>query len=312
MKNKNLNPFSIILLILIWVGCGEASKQTDTATRGEITVAVDESLRPIMEAQKAVFESIYPEAKLNMVFTNEYDAINMLATDSARIAIVTRELREEEKDNLNKLKIKPRYTDIAYDAIALIANNNNPHMLFTKDQLAKVLSGEYKTWKDLNPKLDDADIRVVFDSPKSGATRMLKDSLLNGSELSENCFAVNGNVAVMDYVKENKYALGLIGISWISDQDDTTSVQFTKDVKILEMVPLDPSTAEAPAMGPFQAYIALKQYPLWRRVMVVSRETRVGLGTGFASFIASDRGQRIMLKAGLVPALAPIRIVQVN
>jgi phosphate transport system substrate-binding protein len=312
MKNKNLNPFSIILLILIWVGCGEASKQTDTATRGEITVAVDESLRPIMEAQKAVFESIYPEAKLNMVFTNEYDAINMLATDSARIAIVTRELREEEKDNLNKLKIKPRYTDIAYDAIALIANNNNPHMLFTKDQLAKVLSGEYKTWKDLNPKLDDADIRVVFDSPKSGATRMLKDSLLNGSELSENCFAVNGNVAVMDYVKENKYALGLIGVSWISDQDDTTSVQFTKDVKILEMVPLDPSTAEAPAMGPFQAYIALKQYPLWRRVMVVSRETRVGLGTGFASFIASDRGQRIMLKAGLVPALAPIRIVQVN
>jgi phosphate transport system substrate-binding protein len=312
MKNKNLNPFSIILLILIWVGCGEASKQTDKATRGEITVAVDESLRPIMEAQKAVFESIYPEAKLNMVFTNEYDAINMLATDSARIAIVTRELREEEKDNLNKLKIKPRYTDIAYDAIALIANNDNPHMLFTKDQLAKVLSGEYKTWKDLNPKLDDADIRVVFDSPKSGATRMLKDSLLNGSELSENCFAVNGNVAVMDYVKENKYALGLIGVSWISDQDDTTSVQFTKDVKILEMVPLDPSTAEAPAMGPFQAYIALKQYPLWRRVMVVSRETRVGLGTGFASFIASDRGQRIMLKAGLVPALAPIRIVQVN
>jgi phosphate transport system substrate-binding protein len=312
MKNKNLNPLSIVLLILLWVGCGEASKQTDTATRGEITVAVDESLRPIMEAQKAVFESIYPDAKLNMVFTNEYDAISMLATDSARIAIVTRELREEEKDNLNKLKIKPRYTDIAYDAIALIANNENPHMLFTKDQLAKVLSGEYKTWKDLNPKLEDATIRVVFDSPKSGATRMLKDSLLNGGELSENCFAVNGNVAVMDYVKENKYALGLIGVAWISDHDDTTSVQFTKDVKVLEMIPLDPSTAEAASMGPFQAYIALKQYPLWRRVMVVSRETRVGLGTGFASFIASDRGQRIILKAGLVPALAPIRIVQVN
>lgn len=312
MINKNLNPLLLCTLIITWVSCGETKKYSDTATRGEITVAVDESLRPIMEAQKAVFENIYPEAKLNMVFTNEYDAIHLLAVDSARIAIVTRELREDEKDNLNKLKIKPRYTDIAYDAIALIVNNENPHMLLTKDQLTKVLNGEYKTWKDLNPSLQNESIRVVFDSPKSGATRMLKDSLLNGGELSENCFAVNGNAAVIDYVKENKNALGLIGVAWISDQDDTTSVQFTKDVKILEMVPNDPATAEAAAMGPFQAYIALKQYPLWRRVMVVSRETRVGLGTGFASFIASDRGQRIILKSGLVPALAPIRIVQVN
>jgi phosphate transport system substrate-binding protein len=313
MTKMKINTLLTYMLGLVLLNsCSNGSKPQDTATRGTITVAVDESLKPIIEAQKDVFESIYPEAKLNMIYTNEADALYLLANDSARIAIVTRELYPEEQAPLNQLRIRPRYTDIAYDAIAIIANNENPHMLFTKDQLAKVLSGEIKTWKQLNDKLQDEPINVVFDSPKSGAIRLLQDTLLNGEKVGTNCFALHGNPEVIQYVKENKNALGLIGVAWISDRDDTTSVKFTQEVKVLEMVPADPSTAEEAYMGPYQAFIALKQYPLWRKVMVVSREGRIGLGTGFASFIASDKGQRIVLKSGLVPALAPIRIVQVN
>jgi phosphate transport system substrate-binding protein len=141
---------------------------------------------------------------------------------------------------------------------------------------------------------------------------MLRDSLLNGGELSKNCFAVNSNPDVIDYVANNKNAIGLIGIAWISDRDDSTSNSFIHKIRVAELVPHDPEHAEAATMKPYQAYIALKQYPLWRKVQIVSREARVGLGTGFASFVASDRGQRIILKSGLVPALAPVRIVQLN
>jgi phosphate transport system substrate-binding protein len=35
----------------------------------------------------------------------------------------------------------------------------------------------------------------------------------------------------------------------------------------------------------------------------------MGLGNGFIAFAASDPGQRIVLKAGLLPAIAPVRIV---
>jgi phosphate transport system substrate-binding protein len=113
-------------------------------------------------------------------------------------------------------------------------------------------------------------------------------------------------------VSNNKYAIGIIGVAWISDSDDSLSVNFTQKVKVAELVPADPENAEAATMKPFQAYIALKQYPFWRQVQIVSREGRMGLGTGFASFVASDRGQRIILKSGLVPALAPVRLVQIN
>ena len=45
---------------------------------------------------------------------------------------------------------------------------------------------------------------------------------------------------------------------------------------------------------------------------IVSREARAGLGTGLASFLASERGQRIILKSGLVPATMPVRLVEIR
>jgi phosphate transport system substrate-binding protein len=83
-------------------------------------------------------------------------------------------------------------------------------------------------------------------------------------------------------------------------------------IRVVSLVPVNPQTDEAPTMKPFQAYVALKQYPLWRNVQITLREPRVGLGTGFASFVASDSGQRIVLKSGLVPATAPVRIVELK
>jgi phosphate transport system substrate-binding protein len=61
---------------------------------------------------------------------------------------------------------------------------------------------------------------------------------------------------------------------------------------------------------PYQAYIAQKIYPLWREVYIISKEAYTGLGTGLTAFIASERGQRIVLKFGLVPATMPVRLVE--
>ena len=63
---------------------------------------------------------------------------------------------------------------------------------------------------------------------------------------------------------------------------------------------------------PFQAYIALGQYPLVRNMYVLLTDPRSGLASGFATFMASDRGQRIILRSGIVPATQNVRIVNVR
>jgi phosphate transport system substrate-binding protein len=304
----------LLAAVVFAIGCSNNPKngKQDTATSGTINVAADESLRPIVEAEVDVFESIYPNAHLNVIYTNEYDAMHLLATDSVRIAITTRDLLPDEKALFEQAKITPRYAPFCTDAIGFIMNNNRTDTILSLSQVKGILDGSIGTWKDLNAQNTASPLQLVFDSPKSGAIRMLKDSVLKGSELAKHCFAVENNQAVIDYVAQHPEAIGVIGASWISDPDDSTRNGFLQRIKVCNLIPLNPETAEASNMKPYQAYIALKQYPLWREVRVVMREARVGLGTGFASFIASDKGQRIVLKSGLVPATAPVRIIQLN
>jgi phosphate transport system substrate-binding protein len=61
-----------------------------------------------------------------------------------------------------------------------------------------------------------------------------------------------------------------------------------------------------------QGNIELKQYPYWRQIKVASREMRTGLGTGFAGFMESEPGQKIILKGGLVPFRSSIRTINLD
>ena len=53
-------------------------------------VRSDESFSPIIDEEVQVFESIYRDAKLTPIYTNEYDAIKMLMNDSLQLVIASR------------------------------------------------------------------------------------------------------------------------------------------------------------------------------------------------------------------------------
>ncbi|MFN4083617.1 MAG: PstS family phosphate ABC transporter substrate-binding protein [Bacteroidia bacterium] len=305
--------YLVLILILAGFACNNTTNQElDTPTSGEITVACDESLYPVIDAEHQVFESHYPKAKLNLIYTSEPEAIKLMLADSARIAIVTRDLYPEELEVLKSQKIsKVRTVPIAYDAIAFILNKENNDTSFTLEQLTSILAGETNNWNKINPKSNLGDINVVFDNPASGAIRMLKDSLLNGKDLGKNCYAVKSNPEVIEYVKNNKNAIGIIGTSWISDTEDTEVKMFLNSIHVAEIKPINVRISSL-TNKPLQGNVALKQYPLWRTVNFINREARMGLATGFKSFVAGDTGQRVILKAGLVPYYAPIRVVELK
>lgn len=75
--------------------------------------------------------------------------------------------------------------------------------------------------------------------------------------------------------------------------------------------PLSGSSTEN-SYKPFQAYIALGNYPMRRRIYLILSEPRNGLASGFTSFVTSDWGQRIILKSGILPATQPVRLVNVR
>jgi phosphate transport system substrate-binding protein len=127
----------------------------------------------------------------------------------------------------------------------------------------------------------------------------------------KNVFAVNSNSEVIDYVAAHKKSLGVIGVNWVSNKNDSMVNDFLEKVKVVSLAPSGSGT-NPEYYKPYQAYVALKNYPLIRNVYSISREVRIGLGTGFASFIASDKGQMIVRRAGMLPATIPVRIVNTN
>jgi phosphate transport system substrate-binding protein len=315
MRNLNIACASILMALLFSCSQNTGTKaELDTTTSGKITISVDESLKPIVESEELVFEGIYAKADITFKYLGEQDAINYMLNDSARMAIVTRQLTTKEESVLEQGKYKSRTIKMATDALAIIVNNSNNDTLFNPQQIKDIVSGKTKTWKELNAKNALGEMRVVFDNPSSGARRYLKDSLLKGGELGKNCFALNSSKEVIEYVENNKNAIGILGVSWISDTNSSEANAFLKKIKVADVLP-DPKPDyfdKLVTFKPIQANMALKIYPFLRNIYMVSREAHTGLGTGFASFVAGDQGQRIIQKSGLIPAKSPIRIIQLN
>jgi phosphate transport system substrate-binding protein len=304
MKNVSI----LLFLLMLSGACTDRNKKgeiLDTPTSGSIKIAVDESLRPVVDAEVSTFNGIYHRANIESVYFSEADAVDALIKDSVRLAVVTRKFTEEEKKYFKEIKITPTELVIATSGIALIVNKNNKDSLISIDQIKAMLEGKITTWNQIGGS-SKAGIEIVFDNANSGLIRQLKDSVAKIDKLPANCFAASNNEAVIDAVSKNVNSLGLIGVEWISDKDDSTSNVFLNKIKVVGV------SKDSTHFKPYQAYLAMKSYPLLRHITILSREARKGLGSGFMAFCASEQGQRIILKAGLVPKTMPLRIVQIN
>jgi phosphate transport system substrate-binding protein len=295
-----------VMLAVMLLSCSRTEKPLDTPTAGSIKISADESLRPIVETELTTFEGIYTQAHIDCSYASESDAIDLLMKDSVRLAIATRHLTAEEKKYFDDINVPVRQIDVATSGIAVILNKNNRDTTLTVDEIRQILQGKISTWDQLGGKSKNG-IEIVFDHPNSGMVRHLKDSIAQVQTLPANCYAANNNEAVVDFVSKNENALGFIGLEWISDEDDSVTNNFLGRIQVAAVA----VSKDSAYYQPYQAYLALKQYPLPKKITVIIREARSGLGNGFLAFFASEPGQRIVLKAGLLPATMPIRIVQV-
>lgn len=314
MKMKRQFWLIGIVLLAAFSACRSKSKDglTDTATSGVILIAADESFQPIVQEEIDVFEGLYPLAGIVPRYTTEVEAINLLLADSVRLAITTRRLTDEEMNSFHSRKFYPQEIKLATDGLALIVNRQNPDTLLSVRDFRRILTGETKNWKEVYPDSKLKDIQVVFDNKNSSTVRFAMDSICSGKPLSSgNVSALNTNQQVINFVAENPQAIGVIGVNWLGNRSDTTNLSFRDEIRVMSVTAEDVATP-ANSYKPYQAYLYYGNYPLARPIYVLLNDPRNGLPWGFNAFMTSDKGQRIILKSGLVPATQPVRIVHVK
>lgn len=304
---KNILIFTIAVSSIAFIySCDSSTNplayQKDTHSRGNIDIYVEESYKPLFETSIYTFEGQYPKAHVKAHYGSEYDVIENFLKNKTKTIFMTRDFTKKEKEKLRKSLVEVRSEIIANDALALIVHPDNTDTNMTVNQLKRILLGKETKWKG-----SKIDINVVFDQQNSANFIYLR-KLIDNQPLQKNIFAVKSNEEVIDYVKTHPNAIGIIGVNWISDSDDSEVTEFRNGITVVGLS----ANNSGDFYQPLQAYIHTKEYPLIRQLWSINKASKSGLNTGFVNFIAGEKGQLIIHKSGLVSATAPIRMIRLN
>ena len=262
---------------------------------GTTQISADESFAPILDEELYVFKASFPEANPVITYKPEADVVNELLNDKVRAVILARNLDTAELGVLKRRTLTADVNKFAIDAVALIVNEASADTTITVKEIKSMLLGQSKT-----------DRNIVFDNPNSSLVRYLKD-LTGSKELKQkNIYALNSSKEVIKYVSTHPNSVGITGFAWLNDPDKDYKDAVGK-VKIVGVKDENSKIAPNEYFKPSQNTLVQHLYPLSRSLYIIDCTARKGLAAGFASFLASERGQRIILKSGLLPDSIPSR-----
>ena len=296
---NNSKFYILFFASLLFVMCNQKEQKItskETILKGSATIFVDETLAPIIEDQVAVFESKY-DAKIKLVSKSESETVNSLFKEKSAIAILTRNLTPQENIIFEQKKITPIITKFAMDAIAFISNKSNNDTLIDLKDVVAFMQG----------KPSPAIKGLVFDNPNSSTLHYINSLAGIQSIPEKGVYSFKTNEEVIKFVAQNNGMVGVLGVNWLF-QPMPEMQKYVDKVNVLSVKGL----SEPNYYAPTQNNIAEGKYSLARDLYVVNGQGYSGLGMGFASFVAGDIGQRIILKSGLVPIKIPGRRINVR
>lgn len=297
-SNMKKIPAIFVLFILVFFSCKKSENSTDDESyvKGKAEIYVDESLLPIVEDQELVFESKYPKANIKLIPEADSDIVNLILQRKIDIAVLSHELTKSQEDKLKAIDVIGKNTPFCTDAIALVVNQKSSKTAISVSEVFEILKGQ------------NTDVQLVFDNENSSTLSYLMEKA-NVKSLSKNVTALKSNLEVIKFVAENNNSIGFVGVNWLLNP----SIELESTIKEVKVLAVGESIQKA--VKPTQSYIETKEYPFTRKIYLLNYQGRTGLGMGFASFVKSEVGQRIILKSGLAPVKIPtreIRIVKSN
>lgn len=297
-----MRNFLFILGVLALVSCKnknkvEAVKQTRTT--GTMKMLVDESVGPIVQDQIEIFNLDYPQAKIETTVKPEEKLLPAFLNDSVRVIVLPRLLTKAEEKYYNQRSIKINTSRFAVDGIALITNQGNIDSTINVKDVIDILQGK------------KSDKKLVFDNAYSSTFQYFKELAKISQFPATGVYSKNSSKEVIKLIAEDKNFIGILGVNWISDRNTEVS-EYLSQIKVLGVKNLKGKIGDDQFYKPTQDNLINGVYPFLRNINIIDCEGRDGLGTGFATWLRSQRGQLIVLKSGLGPHKIMPRILNLT
>ena len=109
---------------------------------GSISVVGSTSIGPLMEKLAEAYKELNPDVQVDITANGSSAGMTAAIEGTADIGMASRELKDEEKAELNS-------DAIALDGIAVVVNKDNSVEDLTLDQVKEVFQGKTTDWEDL-------------------------------------------------------------------------------------------------------------------------------------------------------------------
>ncbi|MFC3561526.1 PstS family phosphate ABC transporter substrate-binding protein [Pedobacter jamesrossensis] len=278
----------LILLSLFSCKRKKVEEIKETRTSGTMKILVDETVAPLVQQEIDIFKIDYPQATFLTTFKPEEKIIPAFLNDSVRVIVLPRMLTKQEEKYYTQRNIRINTSRFAVDGIALITNQSNIDSVINVKDIVDILQGKA------------SGKQLMFDNAYSSTFKYLKQ-LANISQFpAKNVYAKNTANEVIRLVAEDKNFIGILGVNWLSEKN-REFLKVKDKIKTLGLKNFKGKPGDDKFYKPTQDNLINGVYPFLRNINIIDCEGRDGLGTGFAVWLRSQRGQLIVLKSELAP-----------
>ncbi|GGI28015.1 PstS family phosphate ABC transporter substrate-binding protein [Pedobacter mendelii] len=281
----------LLFVVLTLFSCNRKEKKVkveETRTSGSLKILVDESVGPIVQQEIDVFKMDYPQATFITIFKPELKLLPAFLNDTARVIVLPRMLTKAEEKYYNQRSIKINTSRFAVDGIALITNKNNIDSTINVKDVVDILQGK------------GSGRKLIFDNAYSSTFQYFMQ-LANISQFpASGVYSKNSSNEVIKLIAEDKNFIGILGVNWVSDRNPEF-LKYQDKIKTLGVKNSKGKPGADKYYQPTQINLINGDYPFLRNINIIDCEGRDGLGTGFAVWLRSQRGQLIVLKSALAP-----------
>lgn len=224
------------------------------------------------------FRREHPNTVFDFTTGNAASILNQYRRGDFDLAFISRPPQADELD-----RTKSQAIEFAQDGIFIVVNPANPLKAISREDLAKIFTGETFQWSSLNipPPAGLDSIQVISREDGSGTRRVFEQKALTGRRVTLTALERPGNVDVLDYVGSHPNAIGYIaGNFW----DTNTRAQ-----------PLS-----IDGIAPTRANIQSQKYPFLQTYLLLVEQKPWQDVSTFVDLLSANEGRDVIARRAAI------------
>ena len=279
MKKWQLFGTTVIGASLLLGACGGGNSDSGKGS-GEVKGDGSSTVGPIIEKLNEKFAKDNSDVTVSNGTAGTGGGFEKFISGSTDFSNASRPIKDEEKKKLDDKGIKYDEFKVAQDGVTITVNKDNDFVdELTKEQLNEIYSKKKKTWKDVNSKWPDKEIKAFSPDQSHGTYDFFSEEIMDKKDIKAEKNADTNTI--VQSVEKNKDSVGYFGYNFYKQNKDKL-----KEVKIKD--------ENGKLTEPTKKTIQDGSYALSRPLYIYTNEKKLKDNEGFQDFmkfVMKDKGK---------------------